>query len=167
MITTEWATLLSEPKAILGAYKGKAPSLATFAPHAWRAQFGEIAIAGQFMQLPEQIPSSWGVGEEARAEVVFEFHDVRLFQVDGVLEYGIKDDSLHGLPCGVPGQCSMIARHDAYIDDVERNIYIPWKRFSFTQSGFSLVVESGSVLIYCGRSVSAQFGGRLPYHRRA
>lgn len=164
-MTADWTTFLSEPKAILGPYKGKAPSLASFAPHAWRAQFDHVAIAGQFLHLPEQLPPSWGVPEEARAEVVFEFHDVRLFQVNGVLECGVRDDSLHGLPYGVPGQCSLTAMDEPFIDDAERGLWLPWKQFSFKQPTFSLLLESGDVTIYCGRRVSGQFGSGLPYYR--
>ncbi|MBQ5940468.1 hypothetical protein [Massilia sp. AB1] len=159
----DWTALLVEPKAILGPYKGKAPPLSTFAPYAWRAQFDDVAIAGQFMQLPEQVPPSWGSRDSARAEVVFEFHDVRLFRVDGVLERSDEDDSLHGMPCGMPGQCSIEAAPEAYIDDAERGIFIPWKQFSFTQKSFSLLVEAGHVSIYCGRRASGQFGRCPPY----
>jgi hypothetical protein len=163
MTKTDWTTLLDEPKAILGPYNGTAPPLTEFAPHAWRAQFNEVAIAGQFVRLPEKIPASWGPPEEARAEVVFEFCEVRLLRVDGVLEYDVIDDSMHGLPFGKLGHCSLTATTDYYIRDVERDFTRPWKQFSFTQPTFSLLLEAGGVRIYCGRRVSAQFGNRVPY----
>jgi hypothetical protein len=163
MTTTDWTALLDEPKAILGPYNGNPPSLAEFAPHAWRAQFNEIAIAGQFVRLPEKVPVSWGAPEEARAEVVFEFYDVRLLRVDGVLACGVDDDSMHGLPYGKLGQCSLSATTDTYVQIVERGISRPWKQFSFVQPAFSLLIEAGGVNIYCGRRVSGQFGHRVPY----
>lgn len=59
MTLTDWVAFLSGPKAILGPYKGKAPPLATFASHSWRATFDFVSIAGPFMQLPEEVPLSW------------------------------------------------------------------------------------------------------------
>jgi len=163
MKPSDWPVLLDEPKAILGPYNGNAPSLAEFAPHAWRAQFNEVAIAGQFVRLPEKVPASWGAPEEARAEVVFEFYDVRLLRVDGVLACGIDNDSMHGLPYGELGKCSLSATTDTYIEIVEKGISRPWKQFSFVQPAFSLLLEAGGVNIYCGRRVSGQFGNRVPY----
>lgn len=163
MTRTDWTALLDEPKAILGPYNGAAPALAEFAPHAWRTHFNQVAIAGQFLRLPETIPASWGPPEEARAEVVFEFYDVRLLRIDGILECDDNDDSLHGLPKGKPGQCSLTAMEDAYIRFVDTEITRPWKLFSFSQPSFSLLLEAGGVRIYCGRRVSGQFGNGLPY----
>jgi hypothetical protein len=163
MILTDWSALLNEPKSILGPYQGKAPRLDTFAPYAWRAQFDHVAIAGQFMQLPEQVPSSWGSPEQARAEVVFEFEDVRVLRVDGVLERSAVDDSLHGAPHGMPGQCSLNATPEPYLEVVEAGITLPWKQFKFVQPTFSISLEAGYVSLYCGRRVSGQFGHKLPY----
>lgn len=151
MTLTDWVALLDEPKAILGAYQGKAPPLATFAPHAWSASFDSVAIAGQFMQLPEQIPPSWGNSEQARADVVFLFREVRLLRVEGMMEYSVKDDSLHGKPCGISGQCSLTAMGDAFIDDAGRGVLRPWKQFKFVQPAFSILIEAGDVSISCGR----------------
>lgn len=163
MTLTDWSALLNEPKSILGPYQGKAPPLDTFAPYAWRAQFDHVAIAGQFMLLPEQVPSSWGSPEQARAEVVFEFGDVRVLHVDGVLERSAMDDSLHGVPYGIPGQCSLTATPEPYLEDVEAGITLPWKQFKFIQPTFSISLEAGYVSLYCGRRVSGQFGYKLPY----
>lgn len=163
MTITDWTALLDEPKAILGPYNGIAPSLSEFAPHAWRTQFNEVAIAGQFVRLPEKVPASWGAPEDARAEVVFEFYEVRLLQVDGVLAHGVDDDSMHGLPYGQLGQCTLTATTDTYIEISESGLSLPWKQFSFVQPEFSLLLEAGGVRIYCGRRVSGQFGSRVPY----
>jgi hypothetical protein len=151
MTLTDWAALLREPKAILGPYRGKAPPLATFAPHSWSASFDSVAIAGQFMQLPEQVPQSWGISGLARADVVFHFTEVRLLHVDGVLGQSVDDDSLHGNPCGIPGQCSLTATPDAFIDDTERGVFLPWKQFKFVQPAFSFLLEAGDVSTVWGR----------------
>lgn len=156
MTLTDWVALLNEPKAILGPYKGKAPSLATFAPHWWSASFDSVAIAGQFMQLPELVPPSWGNSEQARADVVFRFTTVRLLHVDGVLERSDDDDSLHGKPCGISGQCSLTAMGDAFIDDAGNGIFRPWKQFKFVQPAFTILLEAGDVSIVCGRGASSQ-----------
>ena len=156
MTLTDWAALLNEPKAILGPYKGKAPPLATFAPHSWSASSDSVAIAGQFMQLPEQIPSSWGNSQQVRADVVFHFTAVRLLHVDGVLEQSVNDDSLHGKPCGISGECSLTAMLDAFIDDVGHGVYRPWKQFKFVQPAFSVLLEAGDVSLVCGRRASSQ-----------
>ncbi|XLZ67838.1 hypothetical protein ABT364_14855 [Massilia sp. SR12] len=163
MTRADWTALLDEPKAILGPYNGAAPSLAEFAPHAWRTHFNQVAIAGQFVRLPEIVPASWGPSVEARAEVVFEFYDVRLLRVDGILEPDDNDDSLHGLPKGKQGQCSLTTMDDTYIRFEDTGITRPWKRFSFSQPSFSLMLEAGGVSIYCGRRASGQFGHGLPY----
>lgn len=163
MTRTDWTAFLDEPNAILGPYNGKVPSLAEFAPYAWRSQFNEFAFAGEFVRLPEIVPTSWGDPDVARAELVFEFYDVRLFRVDGVLARSVDDDSMHGLPRGEPGQCSLTATTDTYIEIAEKGISRPWKRFSFVQPEFSLLLEAGGVRIYCGRRVSGQFGHRVPY----
>lgn len=162
MTRIDWTALLDEPKAILGPYNGNPPSLAEFAPYAWRAQFNQVAIAGQFIRLPEIIPTSWGDPKKARAEVVFEFYDVRLFRVDGVLACGVDDDSMHGLPHGELGQCSLSSTSDTYLEIIERGISRPWKRFSFVQPEFSLLLEAGGAAISCGRRVSGQFGHKIP-----
>src|SRR5688572_12042536 len=101
MTSPNWTDLLSEPKSITGPYGGSSPSLTTFAPHSWRAHFDQVAIAGQFLSLPEIVPTSWGPPDTARAEVVFVFYEVRLLEVHGILVPGVDDDSLHGTPCGV------------------------------------------------------------------
>ncbi|WP_374582984.1 hypothetical protein [Pseudoduganella sp.] len=163
MTITEWTALLDEPKSILGPYNGTAPSLSAFAPHAWRAHFNQVAIAGQFLHMPNVVPASWGPREEARAEVVFEFYDVRLLRVDGTLERDDNDDSMHGMPKGKLGQCTLTAMSDAYIRFAETGVTRPWKQFSFSQPSFSLSIEAGGIRIYCGRRVSGQFGHGLPY----
>ena len=154
MAATDWTALLMQPKAILGAYAGNAPPLSTFAPHAWHAQFDELTIFGQFMRLPEKIPPSWGTAGNARADVVFRFIGIRLLRVDGVLNYSKEDDSLHGQPCGLPGACSLAATSDLHVNDVERDCFMLWKRFSFEQDAFSLLVEARHVSITCGRRAS-------------
>jgi hypothetical protein len=154
-----WADLLVEPKAITGPYGGSAPALSTFSPHSWRAHFDHVAIAGQFLILPDTLPTSWGPREKARAEVVFEFHEVRFLQTQGVLERGIDDDSLHGNPCGVTGVCSLTDVPEPYLTDSKGEVISFWKRFEFTQDSFSIRIEAGNVYIYCGRRASAQFGG--------
>lgn len=156
MTLTDWVAFLSEPKAILGPYKGKAPPLATFAPHLWSASFDFVSIAGQFMQLPEEVPISWGNSEQARADAVFRFGTVRLLHVDGVLEQGDEDDSLHGRPCGISGQCSLTAMSNMFIDDVEHGIFRPWMQFKFTQPAFTILLEAGDVSIICGQRASSQ-----------
>lgn len=155
--TIEWTSLLTEPKAVLGPYGGSPPPLSTFAPHAWRAQFDQLAIPGQFTQLPVNEPTSWGEPGNARADVVFEFSCTRLLRVDGFLKASESDDSLHGAPCGLPGDCSLIALPDFYLFDEERSIAIPWKRFEFQQSNFSIVLEAGHVRAYCGQRAVGQF----------
>lgn len=160
---TDWSALLNEPKSILGPYQGRPPPLETFAPYAWRAQFDHVAIAGQFLLLPEQLPPSWGSREQARAEVVFEFGEIRLFRVVGILERSSRDDSLHGNPSGILGHCSLIAMPDTFLEVAERGIIRPWKQFKFVQPTFSILLEAGDVSLYCGRRVSAQFGHALPY----
>lgn len=159
-MSTNWSALLHEPKSILGPYQGKAPPLNTFAPHAWRAQFDHVAIAGQFMLLPEQVPSSWGSPEQARAEVVIEFHDVRVLRVDGVLERSVKDDSLHNEPHGMPGQCSLTAIPEPYLKLAAAGITHPWKQFKFVQPAFSIFLEAHYVSLHCGRRARGQFGIR-------
>jgi hypothetical protein len=154
MILTDWVTLLNRPMTILGPYKGKIPPLATFAPHAWGATFNEVSISGQFMQLPEQVPPSWSTPEPARADVVFEFLGVRLLRVEGVLERSNEDDQLHGMPCGIPGECSLTAMLDLCLDDVEKGLIIPWKQFKFMQPEFSMLIEASDVSITCGRRAS-------------
>lgn len=156
MTLTDWVALLNEPMAILGPYKGKPPPLATFSPHSWSASFDSVGIAGQFMQLPEQVPPSWRNSEPARADAVFRFTTVRLFHVDGVLEQSNDDDSLHGKPCGVSGQCSLTAMDDAFIDDVGHGIFRPWKQFKFVQPAFTMLLEAGDVSIVWGRQASRQ-----------
>lgn len=163
MTHNDWSTLLNEPKSILGPYRGKPPPLHTFAPYAWHAQFDHVAIAGQFMLLPEQVPSSWGSPEEARAEVLFEFADVRVLRVEGVLERSVIDDSLHGAPHGILGQCSLTTTLEIYPEVVEAGITLPWKQFKFAQPTFSISLEAHYVSLYCGRSASSQFGHKLPY----
>lgn len=156
MILTDWAALLNEPKAILGPYKGKAPPLATFAPHSWTASFDSVEIAGQFTLLPEQVPPSWGNSGQPRADVVFHFNEVRLLHVDGILKRNVDDDSLHGRPSGVTGQCSLTAMPDAFIDDAGHGIFRPWKQFKFEQAAFSISLEAGDVSIVCGVRASRQ-----------
>lgn len=156
MTLTDWVALLNEPMAILGPYKGKPPSLATFSPYSWSASFDSVGIAGQFMQLPEQGPPSWRNSEQARADAVFRFTTVRLLHVDGVLEQSDDDDSLHGKPCGVSGHCSLTSMDDAFIDDEGHGIFRPWKQFKFVQPAFTILLEAGDVSIVWGRQASRQ-----------
>lgn len=158
MTSARWTESLVEPKAITGPYGGSAPSLATFSPHSWRAHFDHVAIAGQFLSLPENVPTSLGPPSTARAEVVFEFHEVRLLQVQGLLERGVDDDTLHGNPCGVTGACSLIDMPEPYLRDAHGKVLSFWKRFDFTQGTFSIRLEAGYVSIYCVRRASGQFG---------
>lgn len=158
MTSTDWAALLTEPKAILGAYKGCAPSLASFAPHAWHAHFDQVSIAGQFMQLPDQVPPGWVDAGAARADVVLRFSGVRLLRVEGTLTASTEDDSLHGKPCGVLGKCALVALPEAFIHDVDRALVLPWKQFSVAQGSFSLLLEAGNVAILCGNSARRSYG---------
>ena len=158
MTSTDWTSLLVEPKAILGPYGGAVPSLATFAPHAWRAHFNHFAIAGQFMQLPERVPASWASPGRARADVVFEFLGVRRLRVEGSLARSREDDSLHGNPCGVKGECSLVALPDVCFENQENGVVLHWRRFSLQQAEFLLSLEAESVMLYCGRRAGSQFG---------
>ena len=155
--TIEWTSLLTEPKSVLGPYSGSPPPLSAFAPHAWRAQFDQLAILGQFTQLPVNASASWREPWNDRADVVFEFCCTRLLRVDGSLKASERDDSLHGAPCGLPGDCSLIALPGFYLFDEERGIAIPWKRFEFQQSNFSIVLEAGHVRTYCGQRAVGRF----------
>ncbi len=143
---------------ILGPYGGEAPSLLTFAPHAWRAQFCHVAVAGQFMQLPHKVPPSWGPPGQARAYAVFEFSEVRRLKVDGFLSASEEDDSMHGKPCGVAGDCSLIGLPNVFFENPDNGVVLPLKRFNFSQASFSISLEAGSVMLYCGRRASSQFG---------
>lgn len=158
MSSGAWVSLLVEPKAILGPYGGEAPSLDSFAPHAWRAHFNHVAIAGHFMQLPTKLPESWGLAGRARADVVFEFSDVRCLRVEGVLPRSEEDDSMHGLPCGITGRCVLEALSDSYLENPETGLVVPWKRFTFRQAEFFVSLEAGSAMLYSGRRASSQFG---------
>ncbi len=160
MTSSNWVKLLDEPKAITGPYGGSVPSLSSFAPHAWRAHFDHVAVAGQFLSLPANVPPSWGTPGNARADVVFEFYDVRSLQVEGVLERGNDDDTLHGNPCGVSGIGSLIEMPEAYLKNALGEVLQHWKRFEFTQASFSIRIEAGNVAIYSGRRASGHFGSR-------
>lgn len=151
VILSDWAGLLDRPMEILGPYKGKTPPLTTFAPHAWSASFDRVSIFGQFMQLPDQVPPSWGTSEGARADVVFKFLGVRLLRVEGALERSIDDDELHGLPCGIPGECSLSAMPDLVMHDKERGLSEPWKQFKYKQPACSILIEASDVRLECGR----------------
>jgi len=150
----DWTTLLDQPKAILGAYAGTAPSLTTFAPYAWHADAHQVAFAGQFLQLPEKVPPRWGSADKARADFVFTFSGIRALHVDGMLLTSPNDDSLHGNPCGEPGDCSLIALPEAFLllpDGSTR----PWKQFRFVQRSFSFQIEAGNVRIVSGRRAAS------------
>lgn len=154
----DWTSHLVEPKTILGPYGGEAPPLAEFAPHAWRAQFNQVFVAGQFVHLPANVPSSWGTAQDARAYAVFHFLDVRLLQVEGVPQRSPEDDEMHGQPGGCTGECSLAALSDLFINDLESGIVVPWKRFSFRQPAASILVEAAHVTLTCGRRADGQFG---------
>lgn len=157
MTSARWTELLVEPNAILGPYGGSAPSLRTFAPHSWRVDFDQVAIAGQFLSLPDNVPASWRSSGKARAEAAFVFHEVRLLEIQGLLERGLGDDTLHGQPCGVTGICSFIETSEPFLKNAHGEVLTYWKRFDFNQEAFSFRVEAGDVSISCGPTSLARF----------
>jgi hypothetical protein len=151
MTSSHWTELLAEPKAILGPYGGSTPALSTFAPHSWRVDFDQVAIAGLFLSLPENVPANWRSSGEARAEAAFVFHEVRLLEVQGLLERGLDDDTLHGKPSGVTGNCSLVETPEPFLKNAHGEVLSYWKRFDFSQEAFSFRVEASDVSIRWGR----------------
>jgi len=145
-MTEPWWDLLAEPKALLGPYGGQPPALSSFAPHAMRADFDEIAVAGQFTTLPAEPPRSWGEGSQARAHAVFLFLAVRRFECSGLLLPAADDDANHGAPVGRAADATLLALPDRFEPGGG-----PWRRFTLRQPGFELVIEAGVALLRVGQ----------------
>ncbi|GAB3554079.1 hypothetical protein GCM10027343_41720 [Noviherbaspirillum agri] len=153
-----WADLLVEPKALLGPYQAIPPSLDSFAPHSIRMDFDNVAVAGQFMELPRNPSEKWAYGERFRAYAVFQFAEVRKVQSAGFLKPAAEDDVLHGVPVGELSQCVLEETPDVFmmIPGLDRATH--WRRFSIRTSTFSLELEAGTVQLFCGRQAHSQYG---------
>ena len=158
MQSRDWARLLSEPMTILGPYAGEPPSLNTFAPHSWRTDFGHVALAGQFLQLPKKPSGKWFYEKTYRAYAVFEFLEVRSLSCSGVPASSDEDDSMHGVPVGQAAECSLIEMNDVAFENPELGIQLKWKAFTLRQASFSLQIEASTVTLYVGQQASRQYG---------
>lgn len=154
----DWASLLTEPMSVLGAYKGKAPSLSSFAPHSLRFDHEVLALAGQFMELPQTPPPSWGQGTNVKAYAVFEFHEIKNCTVSGSPKPGRDDDSMHGRPVGETGACSLSDTDEVYLTIPESNKQLYWKSFAFQSESLQISLLAGSVSLYVGRQAWRQYG---------
>jgi len=161
-----WTDLLVQPKAVLGAYAGKAPSLNSFAPHSFRILSDEVALAGQFFDLPEKPPESWlyestlpyGARSTYRAYCVFQFSEVRLFRATGLPTPGEEQDLMHGRAVGVPARCQLTELDDVFINDLDSGTRRNWCCFTLDQPKFQLEVEAGRVMVHVGRQALNQYG---------
>jgi hypothetical protein len=109
-----WHTLLSEPMAVVGPYRGSPPRLSSFAAHALRIDVDVVCLAGQFFDLPTQVPQKWLVGTRATAYAVFQFLPVRRCELVGTLAPVPEDDSPHQRPVGRHGQCDLLPLQDTF-----------------------------------------------------
>lgn len=151
-----WHAII-DAKALMGAYHGKPPRLSSFAPHGARCELGQIALAGQFMDLPSPAPPTWEEDGVVSAYAVFSFAAVRRFEQHGTFEAAGSNDSLHYRPVGVTGECVIEHLMETFMV-LEAAKDIRWKRFSFKSSGTSFCVEAGLVQLYVGRQAFRQFG---------
>lgn len=158
MSKNSWTELLVEPKAILGPYQAVPPSLHSFAPHSIRMDFGNVAVAGQFMELPSNPPEKWIYGERFRSYAVFQFAEIRKVQVDGFLTPAEEDDMLHGVPVGELGECVLEETSDIFMMIPNLGRPTHWRRFSIRTSTFNLELEAGIVQLFCGRKAHSQYG---------
>jgi len=154
----DWPRLLSESMSVLGPYAGEPPPLNTFAPHSWRSDFGHVALAGQFLQLPKNPSGKWLYGETYRAYAVFEFSEVRSLSSSGVPVASSEDDSIHGVPVGKVAECSLIELNDVVFENPELGTKLKWKAFTLRQPTFSLQIEATTVTLYLGQHASHQYG---------
>jgi hypothetical protein len=153
-----WQSLLTEPKAVLGPYCAKAPSLNSFAPHSWRVDFNHVSVAGQFLELPLKPPDKWLYADTYRAYAVFEFSDVRKLEVVGMPNRSEQDDSLHLEAVGIASSCQLEELSEIWLDNPESGVKMAWRRFGLVQTGFSLELEAQHVMIYLGRQAIRQYG---------
>ena len=87
-----WTDSLIQPKTILGAYGGKAPSLDSFVIHALKVESSfannqytdGIRIAGEFTELPHTLPPGWIWNGKPIAYLIFDLMEVRSSSIDGV-----------------------------------------------------------------------------------
>lgn len=157
-IHAAWPDLLVEPKSILGAYSGKAPALSTFAPHSFRADFNDVAVAGQFLELPSAVPHSWYSDGVPRAYAAFKFLNVRSLNIQGCLATTEADDSLHGLPVGAVGECTLQELEDVVVAGVNGEKRTYWRKFTFRSTGFLLELEASDIMLDCGTRAHRQAG---------
>jgi hypothetical protein len=155
---SDWVWLLTEPKAVLGPYHGKAPSEQSFAAHSFRCDFDWFALAGQFLELPDSPPSSWAHERGFRADAVFEFLEVRRLEIRGRLQADSGDDSIHGWPVGRVGVFSLTEADDVFLAGTAGTPPRKWKRFSYESGPFNLLLEAAFVEVYPGRRARAQYG---------
>jgi hypothetical protein len=156
--TKDWASLLTQPMSVLGPYKGKAPSLSSFAPHSLRFDHDLLALAGQFMELPEGAPSTWGSGSNVRAYAVFEFHEIKNCTISGSPKAARDDDSMHGQPVGEVGACSLANTNEVFLTIAESNRRLYWKSFTFESKHLQISLLASSVSLYVGRQAGRQYG---------
>jgi len=156
--TQPWLSLLVEAATILGAYRGCPPELSSFAAHGVRVELGHVALAGQFLELPSPVPTSWQHDGRAVAYAVFEFTDVRRLEQQGIFQASPTDDSLHHRPVGLAGECAIEQLPDVYLVVPGRTVPLHWKQFRFKSAGTSLLVEAGHVHLYVGRQAFRQWG---------
>ena len=153
---TDWASLLTEPMAVLGPYGKRPPPLSSFAPHSLRQDFNLLALAGQFQDLPEQPPSTWVLDGVAKAYAVFEFHEVKDCSIIGAPQAAQTDDSMHGKPAGERGTPKLEVTDQVFLALPNKKLY--WKSFTFQSRFLTINLLCSSVSLYVGRQAWRQYG---------